>query len=350
MKTVVFILPSINGGGAERVMTTIANKFSDKGYNVIFALTIDNTIEYFLHSHILVKYNNNKTSPIGQVKYIREIIKEYNPAIVISFLTYQNLYTLLASIGINTKIIVSERNDPSKSLESRRILEPVRNYLYRYATKIVFQTNGAKDYFSKKIKDKGVVIPNPLKEGLPSRFEGNREKRIVTFARLEPQKNHTLLINAFEKFSKIYDEYILEIYGKGILECDLKNMVKEKCLEDKIKFCGFSSNIHQDILSAKMFVLSSDYEGVSNSMLEALAIGLPCICTDCPPGGARMFIEDGVNGLLVPVGDIDAMAEAMNKIAEDVILAEQLSKNATLICKELTADVICKKWEDIINS
>lgn len=349
MQTVIFITPSLNGGGAERVMSVLANYLDKKDYNIKFVLTKNKNIEYQLRKGIVVDYNPFGTSALNQIKYIREQMKKNKEAIFISFFTYQNMYTLLSNIGLCRKIIISERNDPSKTLYGKNYLNPIRNVLYSTAFKIVFQTPGAKNFFPKVIQSRSEIIVNPLKDGLPDRYEGIRRKEIVTFARLEPQKNYPLLIEAFESFSKTHPEYTLAIYGKGAMESGLKNLVTKKQLDHKVKFCGFNSALHEIVRDAAMFVLPSDYEGLSNSMLEAMAIGLPCICTDCPPGGARMFINNGENGMLVPVKDADAMCEAMIKIAEDPNFALKLSRNASKIRNELQYDVICKKWEEIIH-
>lgn len=351
-KKVIFLIPSMQGGGAERVISVISDSLTKNNISVTIALFKNNIVEYPIYEKVDIDTSliGKCNSPMYKFISFRRYLKEHKDATFVSFFTMIGMYMLAASIGLNARIIISERLDPAQSIPNKKILFWLRKKLYHYAYGFVFQTPNALNYFNESVQKKGVVIPNPLKEGLPVRFEGAREKRIVTFARLEPQKNYPLLVNAFEKFSNDHEDYILEIYGKGSMEENLKRLVSNKRLENKIKFCGFSSNIHRDILSAKMFVLPSDYEGLSNSMLEALAIGLPCICTDCPPGGARMFIEDGVNGLLIPVGDVDTMANAMSKIAEDDFFAEKLSKNAMLIRDELQADLICKKWEEIIKN
>ena len=175
------------------------------------------------------------------------------------------------------------------------------------------------------------MIPNPVPQNLPEPYQGVRKKRIVSVARLEPQKNHRLLIEAFAEFLKDFPEYELHIFGIGELEEDLKAQVRELQLEDKIIFRGFSANVREEIIDSAMFVLSSDYEGISNSMIEALAMGVPVISTDCPVGGSRAYIENETSGLLVPVGDQAALCNAMKRIVADEKLAKKLSDNAVKI-------------------
>ncbi|MFQ8599375.1 MAG: glycosyltransferase [Oscillospiraceae bacterium] len=193
------------------------------------------------------------------------------------------------------------------------------------------------------------VIPNPVKDGLPERHTGARDCRIVSFCRLEPQKNLPLLIGAFEKFLQSHPQYALFIYGKGEEKQRLTELVREKNLAESVHFLDFQSDLHQQIVDSAMFVLPSNYEGLSNSMLEAMSIGLPCICTDCPIGGAQMMIQSGENGLLVPVGDEEAMLAAMTRIADDPAFAERLSANASKVRDELSASHILSRWEKLLG-
>lgn len=351
-KEVIFLIPSMSGGGAERVISIISSYLANEDMKVTIALFKSEKIEYIVSNKV-----NIDTTLIGKCNGViekvfsfRKYLKEHKDATVISFFTQIGMYILLMSIGIKNKVIISERLDPAQSIPNSKLLFFIRRQLYKLADKFVFQTPDALEFFDEKIQKRGVVIPNPLKDNLPERFEGVRAKEIVTFARLEPQKNYPLLIDAFEIFCETYDDYVLKIYGKGTEEEKLKKLVQVKNLEHKVNFMGFNNNIHKEIVNARMFVLTSDYEGLSNSMLEAMAIGLPCVCTDCPPGGARMFINHGINGLLVPIKNKKAMALNMIKIAEDEKFGEALSQNAIKIKNELKVEQICLKWKHLINN
>lgn len=354
MNDVSFLMPSMEGGGAERVVSILCNYFAEEGYKVKIYLLNKDVIDYELDSRVKidktnVQDNSGIKKKVSRLLGIRKILRDNPNSTIISFFSMYNLYTLSASIGLKNRIIVSERLDPRKSLPNNRVLFEVRNFLYKRAHKIVFQTPDAKDFFPKNIQGKGVVIANPLKDGLPERFIGERRHEVVTFARLEPQKNYPLLLDAFEQFSQRHPDYILKIYGKGTMEEKLKDIVCEKGMEEKVQFNGFVKNLHETIRGAMMFVLPSDYEGLSNSMLEALAIGLPCVCTDCPPGGAKMFIKSGENGILVPVRDSTVMCEAMCRIAEQEDFRNRLSINAEKLRFELTTESICAKWNELMN-
>lgn len=351
MRTVIFIVPAMNGGGAERVLSTLAGYLNNHGYCVKFILTKSNSMEYELGAGVEVESNPYGGSVLHQIKFIREKLEQNPGAVFISFFTYQSMYALLANRRFHRGIIVSERSDPSQSFRGKnRILVPVRKVLYAQASRVVFQTLGAQSYFPDAVQKKGTIIPNPIKTGLPDRHEGNRRKEVVTFARLDEDKNYPMLIRAFGKFSKTHPDYTLAIYGKGPMEGELKELVRREGLDSRVRFCGFCGNVHEKIVDAAMFALASDYEGVSNSMLESMAIGLPCVCTDCAPGGARMFIRSEETGMLVPVRDVDAMSNAMAKVADNPELAEKISKNAAKVRDELRVDVIGQKWRDIIDT
>ena len=200
----------------------------------------------------------------------------------------------------------------------------------------------------KSIQKKGIIIPNPINGNLPERYFGERKKEIVTSCRLHPQKNLKMMIDAFKLLADSYPEYKLIIYGQGVLEDELRKYISLLNLNNKVFLPGFEKNVMKKIVDSKMFVSSSDYEGISNSMLEAMGMGLPVVVTDCPIGGARMMITNNQNGILVPVGDTLALYNGMKKIIEDDEFAELLSNNAYKIRELYPLEKIAKKWIDIM--
>ena len=158
-----------------------------------------------------------------------------------------------------------------------------------------------------------------------------------------------MLINAFKSFQKNRSDYILEIYGDGPEKTKLEQYIFDNNLIDCVVLYPATKDVHSKVINAKMFVSTSDYEGLSNSMLEAMAIGLPVICTDCPCGGAKMIIDDGINGLLVPVQDEDALVAAMIRVADNEKFACEISKKGTKIREILSMRVIFEKWEQLVK-
>ena len=260
-------------------------------------------------------------------------------ALSISAITFASFFGLT----VKNKVVLSERNDPAQYPESK-FGRKLRDFCFRLADVCVFQTEDAGKYFSKSIQKKGVVIPNPINDQIPYFDVKEREKVIMSAGRLKPQKNYPLLIRAFAKFSASFPDYYLDIYGEGYLLEELVALADELGVKEKVRFKGFCSDIFPIMAKVGMFVMSSDYEGISNSMLEAIAIGTPTICTDCPVGGARQMIEDQVNGMLVPLGDVDALAAAMCKVAGDKEFAEMLGNNGKKIREKYPIEVIAEKW------
>lgn len=243
--------------------------------------------------------------------------------------------------------VLSERNDP-RQMYTNWVDMAIVKYCLKKAVNVVFQTKEASDFFESKIQEHSVIIPNPIKEDLIPAYHGKREKRVVAFSRLNQQKNIPMMLRAFKQFHSIQPEYMLEIYGRGEAEDELKAYAKEIGVADYVQFCGFQKDVHHRISTALCFVSTSDFEGISNSMLEAMAIGLPCVCTDCPVGGAAMFIRHGENGFLTQVGNEDEIVKYLNILADSEKLVAAMSFEAEKIRNKLTVDRICSQWMELM--
>jgi len=347
-RRILFIIGSMRRGGAERVISILANHYAEKGWSVIILTLLDNSNDYDLHPSIEVKplYIHGK-SRIQQIPNwifgIRKIVKLNKPIRIVSFVARINILTILACLGLNQYIVISERNDPMA--DGRSIFVRFTTYLlYPLANSIVFQTNWAQSCFPKNIRKKSIIIPNPIKVGkLQSR---EKSKKIVAVGRLTEQKNHELLIRAFQKIHLSYPGYKLCIYGEGELREKLVKLIQQLSLNDAVSLPGNVKDIHEQIADAEMFVLSSNYEGLSNALLEAMMIGIPCISTNC--AGSNEVIQDGVNGLLVPIGSSEKLVEAMKKIIEDQEFASKLASNAKKSSIQFNYDTVLEKWESVI--
>lgn len=314
---IVFVIPNMSGGGTERVVAHLANEYCRRGIETAILLFAGRETAYPLDDRIeIVSVGGPSAGSLSvRIKRLRAMRQYYTKnknCQIWAFSVMGAVFSVIAAFGLKHFFLVSERNDPDRY--DHKI---IRNLAYRFADVIVCQTKYAVDAFPGSIRRKAVVISNPVDvEGLQP-YEGIRDHRIVAVGRLEPQKNHKLLLRAFAEFYKTHSEYTVELYGKGVLEAELKSLAQTLGIEKNVCFHGFSDRVKEEINNAAMYVLSSDYEGISNSMLEALALGIPVIATDCPIGGSEMYIENGVNGLLVPVGEVRPMADAMSRIADD---------------------------------
>lgn len=314
---IVFVLPDMPGGGTERVVALLANEYCSRGIETAILLFAGHETAYPLDSRIEVvsigaPSGGRIAARVKRICRMRQYYKENKDCQIWAFSVMGAVFSVASTFGRKHFFLVSERNDPNRYDHKR-----IRNLAYRFADVVVCQTQDAIGTFPKAIARKSVVIPNPIDVGEIQPYEGEREHRIVAVGRLEAQKNHGLLLRAFAGFWQNHADYILEIYGKGEQEGELKELARSLGIEAAVRFRGFSGRVKEEINSAAMYVLSSDYEGISNSMLEALALGIPVIATDCPIGGSKTYIEDGVNGLLVPVGDVAALRRGMDRIADD---------------------------------
>lgn len=390
-KKVAFFIDSLGGGGAERVVSILCNEFVKRGYEVDLLMLQKRDIAYPLPESVSIyrvedmpvttiygkvtrkvfdvwnrfrfriyipllrrigyhKYPKwNETSFYFYAKYAmpyREYMLKNKESTAFGFLIRSNISMLMAAKGTGVKTVFCERNNPVRPDMPENIIR-IRDRVYKLCKAAVFQTEEEREYYT-KLKCDSEVIPNPIKANMPERYEGERRKEVVNFCRMNAQKNLKLLIDAFELLLKDYPDYTLRIYGRGVEKDNLQEYIYDKKLNNSVFLEDFASNIHEIIRDAAMFVSTSDYEGLSNSMIEAMAIGMPCVCTDCAGGGAKMMIRDHENGLLVPVRDVQAVYRGMVEIIEDKELEKKISKNVVEVKNQLSIEKIVSQWEKII--
>ncbi len=350
--TVSFVIPSLGAGGAERVVANLANQLARDGYRVNIYTILDARETYEIlpgvrHIHINVNNQNKALRIFNRFRMLRKYLREDEATTIIAFDRY---YGICAALGLGKKVIGSERNDPYSNMPKVSIQKYFRDFLYRRVHCVVFQTDYAQQYFDAKIQAHSVIIPNPVSvEILPKREKEKHEKTIYTACRLTGQKNIPMALNAFAMFSKKYPEYQFVIYGDGPLKNDIVRMLESLQIKNKVRLAGYVDDLSQTVINAGMYISSSNYEGISNAMLEALAMGIPSICTDCPAGGARMAIEDGVNGILIPVGDVQALYEAMCRVAEDQAFADSIGSEAIKVRDRFNTAKIAGMWEALFE-
>lgn len=336
-------------------MTLLANKFADKGINTTMSLLRElGPDTYKVNDKVnLVRYKygtkNKVVIAIKRFIKIKKQIKEGNFDAVIVFMHDLNLITLIAAGNLGIPIYISERSDPSKRNESK-LYKLLQKHYYPKCAGMVFQTPDVAEQFTEELRKKSIVIPNPVSDQLPEPYTGIRKKKIVSAGRFTDQKNFPMLINAFAEFHNKYPEYELYIYGKGPKEKNIKALVRSIGLESSVHFPGFVDNLIYEIKDAEIYVSTSNFEGISNSMIEAMAMGLAVICTDCPVGGARMMIKNGVNGILIQVGDKNELSEQMKQLAMRPELRNNLGENALNVRKNFSIDEITACWENMISN
>lgn len=352
---IMFVVATLRYGGAERVVSILSKELIASGNEVGIYLTSPFTESaYSLDSNVNIFASQRVRKKLGLLKHIRRTVKKYNPDVVVPFMVYQYIYTALALLGTKYPVVVCERNDPNAFRDSGFFRLLARDLSFLVSKGAVFQSYGARNCFCKSIQNKSVVILNPLDiNTMPIPFEGERENRIVTVGRLTKQKNHTLLIRAFSNVSLEFPNIILEIYGDGPDLEELQSLTRDLGISERVLFKGNVSDVFEKIKSAKLFAFSSDYEGLPNALVEALSMGMPCISTDCSPGGARSLINDGENGVLVPVKDVSAFSNALKLLLSDKDYASKIGSNALKLREKVASSYIASQWlnyfEIIIN-
>ncbi len=346
-KKIAIIANSLSLGGAERVSITLAEWWANKGIETyLITLNKDRKQGYELSSSVN-RVPINDEGNLSKLKIINELRRKLrelsiNKALVMG--VPLSLYVIPASLGLNISVIISERNDPAHfkgklltKLLSRRLMYLAKGY--------VFQTEDAKKYYPKSIQKKSTIIPNPLlTDNLPQLYKGKREKVIVTAGRLVEQKNHVVLVKAFSEITKQFPDYRLVIYGNGPEKNNIEQLIKKLHLQDKVFLPGAVQDLFTKIKKDKLFVLSSDFEGLPNALIEAMALGLPCVSTDCPSGGPKSVIKNMKNGILVPVRDPYGMARAISFLLENKNVSQRISYEAIKVRNQLDKDYICNLW------
>lgn len=350
---IVFVIASLNSGGAERVIANLANCFAAQKDEI--ELILFNDVRYYelderVKVHIIKEEKRGVLYVLDASRRLRKELMRIDPEVVVSFLTEINVLSILASIGATWKLIVSERNNPY-IMPRKKYYRWLRSVLYPFCDAFVFQTKQAQEYFVKSIQRRSRVIHNPIGHVEESHSSVNKKTfEIVSVGRLEPQKNFALLINTFKQFHDKYSNSTLTIYGEGHLRDDLENQIKSLSLEEAVTLPGNQKNVIELISDKSVFVLSSDYEGMSNALMEAMAVGLPCVSTDCPIGGSSELIQDHVNGLLVSVGNSEELLQALMELYEDHELRNKLGNKAREILSTHSPEKISLEWRRWIEN
>lgn len=355
-KNVIFITSCMGKGGTQRVICNLANYFINE-YEVSILKLFSDEMSYDIDKRInILDFSCNDRKKIIQIPILiiklRDFFKKLNKedTVILSFLTKVNLFVLLSKIGIDIPVIISERNDPK--YDGRNvIIRFLCNITYPYADKIVFQTKYAKSQFNNTLQKNGVVISNPIiikeSEVLKDDEEIVEKDIIVSVGRLIPQKNQKLLIEAFSELSMEFKDIKLIIYGEGNLRKDLQLLINNLNIANRVSLPGVVDDIHKKMKQARCFILSSDYEGQSNAILEAMSLGLPCITTNC--SGISEIINER-NGVLIDVGNKQQLIEKMRRILKDKKYAKRIGEEARKSANNLTLEKIAYMWEMTFNN
>lgn len=363
MKKTLFVFREMGSGGAQKIEAFVANSLDKHGEEVVAINMSNKPITVQLNSSVRVinvpydeinLVRNRISRTIFKVKYLfklRSVIKSISPDVVIAFLSDVVRITVLAMSGMNIPIIGSERGDPGV-LSVRQYRKYRKAYIK--CKGVVFQLPSVKAFYKLPGNIKQAVIPNPCTPRLDSHWTmtfSEDARVIVSAGRLEKQKRFDLLIDAFKIVSSKYPSYQLVIYGEGSQRKELQRRIEDYHLEKSIKLYGDVSDVFstENMKDVAFFVLSSDYEGIPNVILEAMMSGVPCVATDCTPGGARFLLEDGELGLISPKGDANKLANNMIQYIENIELRIKLANKARVAVDKYSPEIIEGKWVHFIE-
>lgn len=357
MSKLIVCTGTLSAGGAERVLSILSKPFADAFDEVHYVMWLDYQypdVFYDIDSRVKIvkisKESGSKSS-LKHCLWFRKYIKKEKADVVLSFMVMINFAVLLSLLGCKNRIIVSERNDP-RVFSRGKFVRSIIFWLYARSNvrSIVMQTENNRIYLPKRLQQKSIVIYNPVSISDDIKRLALRKPKddlIVSVGRLEKQKSQDVLIQAFAKFHETHPNYRLIIYGEGSQRNKLVELVEKLELTGSVSLPGRVGNVPKTISSARMFVLTSEFEGMSNALLEAMAVGLPCISTKV--SGSTELIKDNENGLLVDVGDINGIAKAMSFIASNPDLGNKYGELSSEITEQLNEVNISHKWIKLIN-
>lgn len=364
MEKIAFHLNCLTHGGAERVVSTLANSLAEKGYDVYVTVEWIEEDEFRLdprvhHVNVGLKPEDEGKGRwikfLLRIRYLRRFMKEVKPDVMVSFMHRPNFRALTAGLGLTTPVIISIRNNPAPFYSSRTDRLQIRR-LFPHAAGCVYQTAEQKEFFRPYLQDNSRVIMNPIHPkycDLPDPDYDRQEKVVVQTSRLSAFKNQAMLLRAFVRVHAKHPDWSLRIYGPdadhdGTKE-QLEEIIRENHAEDWMQLCGGTDRLEELVPQCAIYTLPSNYEGMPNSLMEAMAMGMPCIATDCPSGAPRELIHDGENGILIPVGDEQAMEDAINRLIENPALRRSMGLKAREIRSIASTDVIVRQWLDYME-
>ena len=355
---IAFIANGLSYGGAEKMLAFVASELQRRGHNVAILNTAAHSgtsqriAEGLKIYSATINTKNRKLAYLKRLLFCIKSAKDFKAEVVVGFLAFPNLYSVITGKLLRIPSVISERADPYLDNANNGRFENLLLKIVCSASGAVFQTDGAAEFYPEKLRKRSSVIPNPISITREYRDipYGEREDSIVSLGRIDNhQKRMDVMLKAFQIFHQTHPSYELHIYGGGPDLGLVEQLAKEFHVETSVKLMGVSKNSMEDMCKSKIFAISSDYEGISNSLLEAMACGMPVVSTDHSPGGARFLINDGENGLLSPIGDAEGVAQNLTRFADNSHLAQKCGENARKVLEKFSPNIIINKWEEYLS-
>ena len=327
-------------------MALLANSFCERGYDVEIVCINKHVVFYPLLEGVKVHFAEDEvgSSYFRKTIWLRKHIKNDRPDIVIAFMLEVFCMTLFALIGVDVPVISSERIDPHFFGKAKGVMRWV---LLRRTTHLVVQTQQIKSFYSEALQKRTSIIPNPVTDKVFKLSPAVKQDRLIAVGRLAYQKNYPMMFEAFKRLMNEFPSYSLVIYGDGPQREELESLIASSQLQERVLLAGKTEKIIEEMNNSRAFLMTSDYEGMSNAMLEALCVGLPIITTDV--SGAKDLVEDGVNGFVTKPRDVGEFAKAVSLVLSNKVLIEQMEINNKNKAKAYHKNHIVDQWESLIH-
>lgn len=355
-----FLINDLNAGGAERATVSLSNKFCEKGHEVEIITFKGEESFYTLNDGVNVscaefdeiEHSASVKRLLGSVRRmfrLRSFVKSKELDVLIGMSFSMTWYAVFATILTATKSIGTERNNPYK-YKASKLNTFLRKFFYKLCKGYIFQTDKSSKFFTPELKDRDIIIPNAIFNEMiyELRPPEQREKVICAVGRLTEQKRFDILIDAFKRIADRFPDYNLVIFGEGELRSELEAQCDRLGLADRIYMPGTNPEAVKLVNRTSVFVLSSDMEGMPNALMEAMAMGVPCVSTRCDMGPEEL-IENGENGLLTEVGSSEQLAAAIFKYITDKEFAEKISSNGRKMLETHSVEAISDRWLKFIE-
>lgn len=341
---ICFITSTLISGGSERVMSLLANRFAEDGYDVEIININKHIVFYPIDSRIVLRFAEDEvgTSVYKKLLWLRRYIKKSQPDVVVPFMEAVYCFTLVSLIGCKVPVISSERIDPRKSPFLRNLL---RYLILPLTDWLVVQTQDIKDFYPRFIQKKTSIIYNPVSEQVFNLPQVEKEDVVISVGKLDDQKNHALLIRAFSKVAQVFPTWKLIIFGEGPRRQSLQLTIENLQLTNRVLLPGRSNRVIEEMNRSKIFAFSSNYEGMSNAILEAVCVGLPVVTTNV--SGAEELVQEG--GYVVPIGSEKQLVESMRSLMDDSSKRSRMGEQNKKRAHEYDIDLIYRQWESLIK-
>jgi len=352
-------------GGAERVLSNMANYWAEKGWEItIVNLQNEKGAPFYWYdpriTHRPINFYLDSSNPVQRLANVfkrhlilRRAIQDSKPDCIISFDRPQNIRTIISMFGLHIPTLITEHTTPGYYQLGKR-LDLLHSWLYPFASSLIVLTSSSLSYFSKRINKSAHVIPNTVATPEDNKSGGSQDgltgkgKVLVAMGRLKKEKGFDLLLNAFGDVAPKYPDWNLVIWGEGDLRPSLEKQRDQLGLQGRVRFPGVTRQPNREMQKADLFVMSSRWEGFPNVLCEAMACGLPVVSFDCPHGPGAIIRND-IDGILVAPEDVPALTGVMDRLMGDELERSRLAKRAPEITQRFSKEKVMAMWEKLIQ-